>query len=86
MPDIIQDLLGNFCLIAAAWIVAASTPRREHFWVRTAICFTVLSLARYVYFEFFMASMSGDIARYCNMLGFFVLMLLTTGAVALAFD
>lgn len=86
MPDIIQDLLGNFFLIAAAWIVAVSTPRREHFWVRTAICFTVLSLARYVYFEFFLAEMSGDIVQFFNMLGFFVLMLLTTGAVALAFD
>lgn len=86
MPNLFQDFLGNLSLIAAAWVIAGNTPRRENFWARTVLCFAVVCLARYVYFDVLTAGLSGDVDRYCNMLGFAVLMLMTAGAVALAFD
>ena len=86
MPNLLQDFLGNMSLIAAAWVVAGNTPRRENFWARTAICFVVLCLARYVYFDVLLAEFSGAVLRGFNMLGFAVLMLMTAGAAALSFD
>lgn len=86
MPDIIQDTLGNLSLIAAAWVVAGKTPRRENFWIRTALCFVSICILRYLYFNVLTVGLSGDFGRVMNMLGFAVLMLMTAGTVAVAFD
>lgn len=86
MRDIIQDTLGNLSLIAAAWVVAGVTPRRENFWARTALCFVAVCLMRYVYFELFLTGLPRDFVRWFNMLGFAVLMLMTASAVEVAFD
>ena len=86
MPDIIQDTLGNLSLIAAAWVVAGNTPRRENFWARTALSFVSVCLLRYLYFNVLTVGLSGDFGRVMNMLGFAVLMLITSGTVAVSFD
>ena len=86
MPDIIQDTLGNIALIAAAWVVAGKTPRRENFWARTALSFVSVCLLRYLYFNVLTVGLSGDFGRVMNMLGFAVLMLITSGMVSMSFD
>ena len=86
MRDIIQDTLGNLSLIAAAWVVAGVTPRRENFWARTALCFVGICLLRYLYFNVLTVGFFGNAGRIMNMLGFAVLMLMTAGSVAVAFD
>ena len=86
MPDIVQDLLGNLSMIAAAWVVAGNTPRRGNFWIRTALCFVSICLLRYLYFDVLTVGMSGDFGRVMAMLGYTVLMLMTAGSVLLSYD
>lgn len=86
MRDIIQDILGNICLFAAAWIIAYRMPKRKMFWVRTVLCFAVFCVLRHLYFDSIVPLIEGDDWSISNMLGFTVLLGLTTASVAIAFD
>lgn len=86
MPNIVQDFLGNIFLVAAAWIVAGNTLRREYFWLRTVLGLVIVSLLRYVYFSIFLPILPGEFFRPFQILGFVVLLLMTTGAVGFSFE
>lgn len=91
MRNIIQDALGNVCLILGVWVIANRMPKRKLFAARLALSLCAVFAFRYGYFymirpwalEAFAAAFASELV---NTLGFILLIFVVAPLTSLMFE
>ena len=79
MNNLSQDLINNFLIIFFAFFICKEQEKRPYFLLRCFLCYGLVCVFRYLYFNQLMPVINRDLGFYLRMLGFILLIFFVVG-------
>lgn len=85
MNAICQDILNNFVMFFFAFFIGRKQEKRSYYFLKASICFALLCIIRYLFFNVLIVNIERSIQIYFRMFGFVLLLFLVVGSAIISY-